>query len=187
MRVPKIVALLITLPACAAMVKSMQHRNTAGPAYAASYTYPGPKECAGPYTDPQSLAAAIAMCSGSQSLSVEDVQALSVDTDPLQAAAYVTSSVVGSGSDPQDPYFNPSLLSWEWDITMRVTDDAVATALAGSQLPDYMRTDFAARYAAVRQLVQQRVDSLGDHWRDVFIKPAMTARADRAAADQVLA
>ncbi len=187
MRVPKIVALLITLPACAAVVKSMQHRNTTGPAYAATYAAPGPKECAGSYTDPQSLAAAIAMCSGSQSISVEDAQALSVDTDPLQAAAYVTSSVVGSGSDPQDPYFNPSLLSWEWDITMRVTDDAVATALASSQLPDFMRTDFAARYTAVRQLVQQRVDSLGDHWREVFIKPAMTARADRAAADQVLA
>jgi hypothetical protein len=196
MRTSLVLVLATLLPGCAlavvgaqaisGAVKTARSRNTIGPTHAAHYQEGGP--CTGTYADAPSLNVAIAMCNGWDAhLGDDDTRAVDPAADPLTAAAYVAMCAASDQCDPGQEAFYPGALTWAWDMSMRVDPTTVEAQLATSSLPGYTRTAFLARYTAARDHIHAQVDSLGAHWRDVFVKPMLEARATRAAADEVLA
>jgi hypothetical protein len=112
---------------------------------------------------------------------------LSLQDDPVIAAGMVSACVALERCDPADP----TKVRWNWvaatwDQAMRVEPSVVEAGLATIDLPAYMKRDFVTRYRAARERIFEIVKAQGKPWRELFLKPALQARADRAAADEVL-
>ena len=112
---------------------------------------------------------------------------LALETHPVVAAGLVAACVSMYRCDPDNPRVRWNWVASMWDLATRTEPDAVAAALAGEDVPAYMKEDFLARYRAARQRIRDIVAAQGEAWRDLFLRPALDARADRAAADEVLA
>jgi hypothetical protein len=145
------------------------------------------KDCLQELPDAPSQWARNVMCGGWQ-MSPEVVAAtpLDLDADPVTPAAMVAACAASTLCDSTIAASGTSL-AFAWDLAMRVDPDAVEAALAHGSLPAYMQKDFVARYRAAQAQVKQSVESLGAHWRDLFLRPMTNARAERAADDEVLA
>jgi hypothetical protein len=112
---------------------------------------------------------------------------LSLETHPLVAAGMVAACVSITRCSPDDPQVRWNWVAAMWDLAMRTEVEAVEAALADADLPAYMKRDFVVRYRAARQRIREIVTAQGPAWRALFLAPALVARADRAAADEVLA
>lgn len=116
-----------------------------------------------------------------------DAPPLAVEPDPVIAAGDVMRCIAGNACNPDNDYVVWPRVAAMWDLAMRVDAGAVTTELAATQLPTYMQADFVARYRAAQARVRDIVAAQGKHWREVYLKPALDARATRAAADEQLA
>jgi len=145
------------------------------------------QDCRTPRPDAPSQWAQATMCGGGR-FDPETVAStpLDLDADPVIPAAFVALCAAGPRCDPAEARSNTAL-ALAWDLSVRVDAEAVAAALARGSLPAYMQRDFLARFRAAEQVVSDRVAALGARWRDLFLRPMTTARADRAADDQILA